>query len=79
MITILLGLFFLSKIFRKKEKELMLAETNYVDALTNYKNNSVDSFKLEVISKGQEYGKLLGLSYENTQAMINNDFSKVKL
>ena len=79
MITILLSLFFLSKIFRKKEMEIMLAETNYIDALTNYKNNPVESFKLEVERKGQDYGKLLGLSDENTQAMIKNDFSKVKL
>ncbi len=79
MIALLLGLFFLSKIFRKKEREIMHAETIYIDALTQYKNNPVDSFKLEVIKKGQEYGKMLGLSNENTHAMINNDFSKVKL
>jgi hypothetical protein len=79
MITILLGLLFFSKIFRKKEKEIMLAETNYIDAITNFKNNPVESLKPEIINKGIEYGKLLGLSDKKTQAMIENDFSKVKL
>ncbi len=79
MISTLIALIFYSKIFRKKEKNLMLAETNYLDALTNYMKKPVESLKNEVIHKGLEYGKLLGMSEENALDMVNKDFAKVSL
>jgi len=78
MISILLGLIFYSRIYRKKERKLMQAETSYVDAMANFKNNSDETFKKEVINKGREYGKMLGLSDTDAEKMVNNDLLRVK-
>jgi hypothetical protein len=56
----------------------MEAETNYIDAIKNYKENPIESLKVHAKNKGFEYGKRLGLSLEQTEEMIFNDFSKVK-
>lgn len=78
MISILLGLIFYSRIYRKNERNLMLSETSYIDAITKYKNNPIESLKIEVLTTGQEYGRRLGLSNVDLEKMITSDLLRVK-
>lgn len=77
MFAILLGLIFYSRIFRKKEKELMEFEVSYVEALSKFKNKPEEALKTSAINQGKAYGKLLGLSEAETETMINNDLLRV--
>ncbi len=77
MFSILIGLIFYSRIYRKKEKKLMEFEVSYIEELTKFKNNSNEAQKNSAINQGIAYGKLLGLSEAETQTMINNDLIRV--
>ncbi len=77
MFSILIGLIFYSRIYRKKEKKLMEFEVSYIEELTKFKNNSNEAQKNCAINQGIAYGKLLGLSEAETQTMINNDLIRV--
>ena len=77
MLSILLGLIFYSRIYRKKEKKLMEVEVSYIEDLRKFKNNPIEVLKNKAINEGRTYGEMLGLSSAETEIMINNDLSRV--
>ena len=77
MLSILLGLIFYSRIYRKKEKKLMEVEVSYIEELEKFKNNPVEALKTNAINRGKTYGELLRLSSAETENMINNDLLRV--